>query len=139
MMKHMVPIAPEMDEQTFQRFVELISPIIERSGGRTTMEKLVEDHKRGDIQVWAILDPHSPAGVSSFGITRLVVYPSGLRVMRLDHGAGSLQDAIDIMPEVEEFARACGADKMRIEGRRGWQRIFTDGWHEVSRIIEKEL
>jgi hypothetical protein len=138
-MKHMVPISPEMDAEIFQRFVALISPIVERSQGRTTLEMLVEDHKRGNIQVWAILDPQAPAGVSSFGITRMVVYPSGLRVMRLDHGAGSLQDAVDIMPEVEEFARSCGADKMRIEGRRGWQKIFTEGWHEVSRVIEKEL
>ena len=138
-MKEMVEISPEMDAETYWRFVELIQPIIDRSGGRTTLKTLFDDHKMGNIQIWAIHDPAAPAGVSSFGITRMVVYPSGLRVMRLDHGAGSLQDAIDILPAVEEFARARGADKMRIEGRRGWQKIFTDGWHEVSRVIEKEL
>jgi hypothetical protein len=134
----LIPIKAEMDESTFERFKELISPIIEKSGGRTTLEVLLKDHKTGRCQVWAILDTKAPGGISSFGVTRILVYPSGLRVMRLDHGGGNLVDAIEIMPEVEAIARESGCDKMRIEGRIGWQRVFP-GWHEVSRVIEKEL
>ena len=135
----MYPVVAElMDAELEERIHDLVSPILARSRGRVTWEMLRDDHRNQEIQIWAILDDDEPAGVRSIGITRIIVYPTGERVMRLDHGAGKIDDAIAIMPVVERMAREKNCHRMRIDGRVGWQRVFP-GWVEVSRIIEKDL
>ena len=135
----MYPVKPELWEpEAEQRIHDLVAPIIAQSRGRVTWEGLKEDHRKNSIQMWMILDADAPAGISSVGITRILVYPSGEKVMRLHYGAGKIDDAVAIMPTVERMAREQGCHRLRIDGRVGWQRVFP-GWTEISRVIEKDL
>jgi hypothetical protein len=129
----MIEIRPEMDEETATRFRSKMALIAARSRGRVTVDKILADHQAGLLSVYAVMDG---AEVSSFVATRTIQYPSGLKVYRIDYGAGCLEDAYEFIGELEEKARRAGADRIRIEGRAGWKTIFPD-WEHVSTIIEK--
>jgi hypothetical protein len=129
-------IDPTRDPVALDIFLKLVDPIIEGSRGRVTIDGMMADFASGKSACWAVA---RDGLVSSVGVTSIRNYPSGRRVMILLYAGGTMEDAVGVMPEVEAMARNMDCDAMQIQGRKGWQKVFTDGWEEVYRTLEKEL
>lgn len=124
-----------MPLEHFYQFREMMESVVAHSRGRQTVDSIVADHRKGLVSVWATMEDGTFRGMAT---TRIIRYPSGLHVFRIDNAAGNLEDAVRYMPRMLELARNAGCDKIRIEGREGWKGVFPD-WHHVSTIIEKEI
>lgn len=133
----LLAIAPgPMDPETRERFIELLRPIEERSHGRITIDEIFKDHLKRECQCWAVLDG---VEIVSVLVSRILVYPSGRRVLRFDFGGGRKADVHRFQPDMERLCRESNCDAMRLEGRKGWERELEEhGWHEVGRILEWE-
>ncbi len=127
---------PEKNPEEREIFLKFVEPIIAQGRGRVTAEGMIDDFRTDKSACWGFV---RDGEVTSVGVTTILVYPSGKRVMRCSYGGGTLRDALEVMPQVEMMAKRLCCDTLRIEGRKGWQRIFTDGWEEVSRVLEKEI
>lgn len=64
----------------------------------------------------------------------------GRRLRMISCGGDRMDLWKDCHLQIEEFARAEGCDRIRIEGRSGWQRILAPGGYKVTRVtLEKRL
>lgn len=70
--------------------------------------------------------------------TQLEVHPSGLVCKLMSVGGSELNSWRGHIGQVEEYAKAEGCIKMRLEGRDGWERALP-GYRRVAIVIEKEL
>jgi hypothetical protein len=64
-------------------------------------------------------------------------YPSGLTVLELNvvkisTCENTLDHIISVLKEIEDYATKMGIDRIIIEGRLGWSRVFKD--YETERI-----
>jgi len=85
----------------------------------------------GDMQLWT-LD-------SSAAITEIVRYPQYTAVV-IVLGAGNMDELRDAVPEVEEFARIVGAQRILVCGRLGWLRALKDkGFTSAQAWAVKEV
>jgi hypothetical protein len=113
----------------------MLKPLVDRSRGRISMELLERSFLSGEAQLWFVTED----GVtSSAAVTRIINYPDGRRVFRIDGAAGLLQDGQEFIGTLERIAQRQGCTSVRIEGREGWQRSL-EGYSEVARILEKEI
>ena len=65
------------------------------------------------------------------------LYPSGLRTLevntvKLIEGEDGVQHAKDTLKKIEDYAKSVGIDRVVLEGRYGWLRIFPD--YEIEQI-----
>lgn len=130
-----VHVPANMGPEHLSQFREMMALVVAHSRGRQTVDNIIGDHRNGLVSVWATIEDGIFRGMAT---TRIIEYPSGLLVFRIDDAAGNLEDAVEYMPRMFELAREAGCDKIRIEGREGWKGVFPD-WHHVSTIIEKEI
>jgi len=124
-----------MSPELWAQFRQMMGGVVDRSRGRLTIETLIDDLECGAVTLWAVMEYEQ---VVSFATTRVIDYPSRLRVFRIDNAAGRMEDALEFMPTMMRLAQEAGAHKLRIEGRDGWKAVFPD-FHHVSTIIEKEV
>lgn len=86
----------------------------------------------GDAQFWAYGD--------SAMLTVVRDYESGLRELYVWLSCGSLDGLRALTPFVERHAKAIGATRLAMEGRRGWVRpLREEGWWQSDVIMRKEL
>lgn len=70
-------------------------------------------------------------------VTEIVQYPR-LRACRVWLAGGDLDELRRNLPTLDEYARACGCDRIEIDARKGWQRVLTG--YELTRVVlTKEL
>ncbi len=95
-----------------------------------------EDIKRaveaGELQFWP--------GLSSVVITEVVKLPR-YKALNLFLAGGNVLELQAMLPEIEQFARHVGADRMTLAGRKGWVRSFlkTEGYAEKMVVLEKKF
>lgn len=88
--------------------------------------------ERGELQFWP--------GVHSVIITEVVEFPR-YKALNLFLAGGKLWELDAMLPEVEKFAEVVGADRITLNGRKGWTRSFVAqrGYREKSVVMEKIL
>lgn len=130
-------LKPPISEEDFSKYCELMQAVVDRSNGRFTLELLIEDLNANKIRAWVVRD--DDGAIRTAGCSRMLIYRSGLRVMRGEWGSGTLDDALGTEPHMLRVARLCRADRIQLEGRGGWHRVLGPEWREVSRVIEREV
>lgn len=87
---------------------------------------------RGELQFWP--------GLSSVVITEIIKVPK-YKALNLFLAGGNLIELQAMLPEIENFARHVGADRMVLTGRKGWTRSFLthEGYAEKMVVMEKKL
>ena len=83
--------------------------------------------ERGEMQAWVNND--------SLVITEVVHYPR-VSVVNIVIAVGKLSEVMALQPAIEEFAREHKCHALRMEGRKGWERVLPHhGWKPDNKVI----
>jgi hypothetical protein len=105
-----------------------------------TPDEIRENAKADKRGLWTAVDTDSRlrpfVGVASVGMRET----NRGRVFFIEAvgGINSHQWLEPCLAELEEIAKAAGAVKVEVEGRRGWRRVLP-GYREVRTVLEKDL
>lgn len=97
-----------------------------------SFEDIKKDVASGALQFWP--------GMSSVVITEIVTVPR-YKALNLFLAGGNMTELQAMLPELEHFAKHVGADRMMLNGRKGWLRSFLklEGYTEKSVVLEKKF
>lgn len=83
--------------------------------------------ERGEMQAWVNGD--------SLVITEVVHFPR-LSVVNIVIAVGSLSEVMSLQPAIEDFARQHNCAALRMQGRKGWERVLPHhGWKADQKVI----
>ena len=83
--------------------------------------------QRGEMQAWVNGD--------SLVITEVVHYPR-VSVVNIVIAVGRLSEVMSLQPAIEDFARENNCQALRMEGRKGWERVLPHhGWKADQKVI----
>ena len=101
-------------------------------GGNThTVNDVLDAVARGDAQMIG--------DAKGLLVTELQHYPLK-QTMRIWLVAGELRPCLDLLPQVERFAREVGAERIDAVGRMGWARaLATRGWAAKGLWLSKGI
>jgi hypothetical protein len=103
--------------------------------GDWTADALRELLLRGEALLWVLWDGQALCAAC---VTEAVGVPRGRILRVLACGGRRLRNWVEALAPIEAYARDLGCRAIRIEGRRGWQRVLPD--YRLAWIcIEKEL
>jgi hypothetical protein len=103
-------------------------------GYRSTADDLYPLLLNGDRQLWLCVSRGQIVGAC---ISRVVEYPQSRAVLVTTLG-GCGGDWVQMLEDVEQFARASGCARVEVQGRYGWVRKL-DGYAPVSATLSKEV
>lgn len=124
-------------------FVEkLLNKSIKRSYGRTSTNDLLQECLYGESHLWIFFEEDKYPEILGCGITQINDYPSGLRMLNIDHLAGNHQDkwTQEGLKFVEEFAKDSNCDGIEALGRPGfWNWLKDDNWDQIAVAYQKRF
>ena len=101
------------------------------SGGTHTFEDVAAGIESGRMQLW-------PADDGCI-VTEIQVFPRKL-VLNFFLAGGDLARLLDMVADVEEWARGQGCTAAEMTGRKGWERVLAARGYRFSAVtIGKEL
>lgn len=117
------------DIDRFQSHIEAALAFADDSHSFADIKKSVA---KGELQMWP--------GFSSIVITEIIQVPR-YRALNIFLAGGNLPELEAMLPEIEKFAKHVGADRITLNGRKGWLRSFLvhDGYTESSVVMQKKL
>ena len=105
--------------------------------GETMPANLPEWLAAGKGQLWLSIDGEKIVAALT---TSIEPQRHGLRLRMVSCGGSRMDLWKDCHRQIEQFARDEGCDRIRIEGRAGWQRVLTGSDYRVTRVtLEKRL
>ncbi len=111
----------------------LIKSAIDRTG-LSEFEQVERQVMSGDQLLWLALSDHVEAAATTH-----LVKTSGRPILIVTACAGTQRERwIGLRQKVEAYARAEGCSRVRLYGRRGWERVLPDYRVEYV-IMDKEL
>lgn len=118
-----------MEIDRFRTHIEAALKFADDSHSFEDIKAAVE---KGELQFWP--------GFSSVIITEIVQVPR-YRALNLFLAGGNRPELQAMLPEIEKFAEHVGADRIILNGRKGWLRSFLidEGYGEKSVTMEKKL
>lgn len=124
-----VPPNVESSLMEFARAWEFLEPAVAISGEQT-MASVLAALANKICRLWV--------SDTSAVIGEIVRYPSGLTVGNGWLTGGDLKEIVSWIPMLEAWAKANGATKTRVIGRRGWVRA-APGYKEFRTVVMKDL
>lgn len=119
----------------FDRVQPFLVEAIARSGGRYSLRTIVDGLLDHSLQLWASVNDEE---IDAAAITRIVDWPTGLRVCVILMGGGNLESLKTHQTDVAEWAKAHGCTRFEVWGRRGFERALAD-WREAFSVMETSL
>lgn len=116
----MAKLAPEELQRRLQKALSV--------GGNThTAADIAAAIDRGEMQAWVNGD--------SLVVTEIVNFPQ-ISAINIVIAVGSLSEVMSLQPVIEEFGRHHGCSVMRMQGRKGWERVLPHhGWQAAPKVI----
>ena len=71
-------------------------------------------------------------------VTQVLTYPGARICMVVLCGGEGLVEHKDAFDEIERWAGSIGCDEMRLQGRKGWQRVYP-GYEPIATVMRKRL
>lgn len=104
-----------------------------------TPETLLDEVRSDRSALWVIMDADSPmpflgAAIACFRQTNRGL-AAEIRFLGGRHGHRWIRQCLR---DFEAYAKASGANRLHIEGRRGWRRRLPD-YREIRTVLEKRL
>jgi hypothetical protein len=130
-----VCIAPEDVERVLPYVICFINDAVERCGDWTLAE-VVYLLQGAQALLWVIWDGENFAAAA---ISQLIKVPRG-KVCQVIACGGAAESWPNALRPVEEYAKAENCIAMRIQGRPGWSRLFSQHayktqWHSLEKAI----
>lgn len=131
----LVTVQPEDIGRHWSVVGPLLAKALEYSD-EITLGQVRERLDRGEYQLWTA---QREGRIEGAWCTRLAEYPA-FRVCEIVLcGGGDIDRWLDITVwPIAEWAKSVGCKKIRILGRKGWQRMLPE-FREVYRVIEREI
>lgn len=117
---------------TLEKYRKQIEAALSYSDDSHSFDDIKEGVRQGTLQFWP--------GFSSVVITEVIVFPR-YKALNLFLAGGNLIELQAMLPEIENYARHVGADRIVLTGRKGWLRSFMvhEGYAEKLVVMEKKL
>lgn len=121
---------------------KLLKKSAKRSEGRTNTNDLFEECMAGTSSLWIVYEEEKFPELLGCGITQINHYPTGLKMLNIDHVAGVHQEkwtkgALDVL---ERFAKDVNCDGIESLGRPGfWSWIKNDNWSRMAVAYQKRF
>lgn len=134
----LVQIPIESLDGTWPLVREHIVTACERSNGRFSEDTTYALCKSGDWQLWVVWDDEARRHMATI-TTKLSEFPTGMRAGEIIICTGVERNRwIDLIDDLEAWARANGAEVMQTLARKGWVKNLTS--YFMSHVmLEKRL
>lgn len=108
---------------------ELLQKALDRSLGVLSVDDVLTKIARQEMQLW-----ECPNSVAVTQISRL----PQKTVANIALAAGDLNELLDLVPLIEDWAKTQGADVVTVVGRKGWAKALS-GYQEQAVFLAKPL
>ncbi len=144
-------IRPHDVPQIARHIPDLLEKACAHTNDRFTPEAVIQacSHKvRGqEWYLWLLFDEAAvragdlSAGARMMAVTRLAMYPTGLKIgeIILIAGRGNSDGWVKHVDAVKAWAVREGCDRLHFIGRRGFSRVLSDNWKMVTTMFELDL
>ena len=115
---------------------------VKRSYGRTNTNDIFQECLMGQSHLWIFYRDDEFPELIGCGITQINEYPSGLRMLNIDHLSGKNQElwTKEGLDKVESFAVDAGCDGIEALGRPGfWNWLKDDNWDKIAVAYQKKF
>ena len=130
----LVPIGPDLLMRYVRPVAQLLAPALER-GGDMTATDMFREVVGNNLQLWAI--EQGPQVVGAV-VTRLAARPRRRVATVLYVGGVNMSDWLHLLEQIEAWAKAVGASRMEVVGRKGWKRVLP-GYRADSVVLSKDF
>ena len=111
----------------------LLSPAIDQSGGRYTIDATRHAISTGEMQLWVA---HEDSQIYAAMTSSVVVYPAK-KMLAVIHCGGRMMGLwLPTMSSVEAWAKSHGCEGVEIVGRAGWAKALP-GYARSGTLIER--
>jgi len=117
---------------TLEPYAEDLQKALDLGGEAYTIQDIEDMIATGKAQMWP--------GETSVIVTEIILYPRA-KHLHLFLAGGNLDELESMLPEIIEWGKTQGCDRVSLSGRRGWERSFLRemGFKPTLVIMEKEL
>jgi len=134
--RKLVQVAPRDMAKVADKVKPLLQSSVERSGGRLSVDYLLDSLRAGASQLWLAT---ADGRIEMALVTYVTKYPTGLTSCQILVLAGERLDLwLQCEPLIEKWARSCGCTKIEACGRLGWERIARH-YRKRYVILDREL
>jgi hypothetical protein len=129
-------VDPQFVETLFPQIKHHLQAAREAHGLEFHADATLADLKNKDMLLWLPV-----CGAEIFGActTQLIKGDGGeLICLILGLGGAGMKQWLHLIEDIEQYARDEGCARMRIEGRRGWQRALPE-YQRTGVILERRL
>ena len=127
-------VPPENLGLVWQKVEPFLSPAIDQSGGRYTVDSTRSAITKQDMQLWIAFTEEGE--ILAAMTSSIQVYPSKT-MLAVVHCGGRMMGAwLHSMSQVEAWAKEQGCEGVEIAGRAGWA-IALPGYTKVGTLIER--
>jgi len=121
---------------------KLLKKSAKRSEGRTNTNDLFEECMAGTSSLWIVYEEEKFPELLGCGITQINHYPTGLKMLNIDHVAGVHQEkwTKGALSVLERFAKDVNCDGIESLARPGfWNWIKNDNWSRMAVAYQKRF
>ena len=117
---------------TLEPYAEDLQKALDLGGEAYTIQDIEDMIATGKAQMWP--------GETSVIVTEIIQYPRA-KHLHLFLAGGNLDELESMLPEIIEWGKTQGCNRVSLSGRRGWERSFLRemGFKPTLVIMEKEL
>ena len=132
----LVCVPPDDVADIWPRVEMFIRRALARGGLGTSLAKVQADVLTGRALLWLVVGDTVPFSPMAAVITQLTDEGAG-KVCTIVAFGGDGGRSLHLLAQIEAYAQAEGCERMRIEGRLGWQRKLR--WPRSYMVMEKPL
>ena len=133
-------ILPEHLEDVWLKCEKILKRSCQRSYGRINTIDILYKLGTEECNLWIIFEQDNVNVVGCI-ITQVHTYPSGLKMLHIEHLAGKhmdnwVYDGVDVLYEYAKDNNCDGVEGIGREGFWNWIRKKDLGWKETARFFE---
>lgn len=129
-------VAPDRVPKMWPHVARWLTAAAEKCGDWTSTA-ILDALLKGDALLWVLWDGEQ---LKAACVTEAVIVPRGKILRVLACGGARATSWSEAFAPIERYARELGCRAIRIEGRRGWQRVFEAQNYRLAWVcIEKGL
>jgi len=116
---------------------DFIKSAVERVGV-SDFELIESEVLGGDQLLWIAFADGAPPIVEAAATTQLVSASGDLVCVLVACGGRDRRRWLPFLEQIEAYAKAEGSSKMRIYGRKGWERVL-EGYRSKCVVLDRDL
>lgn len=114
----------------------LVIKVLRKHEKDYTLESIKDLLHKKEVQLWTSYNGQ----LEAFVLTHIVIYPNHKICEIFMCGGSNLDNWLDYMSNIEEWAKSIGCKYISLQGRFGWERKLSPiGFKKTKIIMQKEL